>query len=165
MRSRDATPADLGVVVSWVNSQRECELWAGPSIPFPLEPSALSAQLDLRRAANVALDDEHGLVAFGQALPRSPGRAHLARVIVRPNARGRGIGKQLVQALLARAVEAGLSLVTLNVYSDNAAAATLYADLGFRRAERPPDDPASLGTWFMRRSIGRRPADAAVSAS
>ena len=147
-------PSDLEVVTSWIGSQCERALWAGPTVPFPLDPAALPEQIDMAGAINVALDDEQGLAAFGQALLRAPGRAHLARVIVRPDARGRGVGKALVEALLSRAGEARLSLATLNVYSDNAAAATLYSDLGFDRVERPPGDSSSPGTWFMQRSIG-----------
>ena len=164
MRSRDARPADLEVVVEWVTSRQECELWAGPGIYFPLAPRAFSAQIDMRGATNVALDDEGGLVAFGQALRRSPCRAHLARLIVRPDARRRGIGRALVQELLSRAAGAGLSSVTLNVYSDNAAALALYTDLGFRRAERPPGDPPSAGAWFMQRGSGLPASNAGADA-
>jgi len=64
------------------------------------------------------------------------------------------VGGALVEALLSRAGEARLSLATLNVYPDNAAAMTLYSDLGFERAERPVDDLTSPGVWFMRRRIG-----------
>jgi ribosomal protein S18 acetylase RimI-like enzyme len=73
---------------------------------------------------------------------------------VRPDARRRGLGRTLVEALLARAEAADLPLVTLYVYSDNAAATQLYADLGFRRSERPPEDPPSSGSWFMQRVVG-----------
>jgi ribosomal protein S18 acetylase RimI-like enzyme len=154
VHSRIAVPIDLEVVASWIGSRRECELWAGPGVPFPLEPSALPAQIDMPGAMNVALVDGLGLAAFGQAIPRSPGRAHLARVIVRPDVRRQGMGRALVEALLSRAAKAGFSLVTLYVYRDNAAAATLYSDLGFARAERPPGDSASPDSWFLQRSIG-----------
>ncbi len=154
LNSRSAAPDDLAVVAAWVGSQRECELWAGPRVPFPLQPSALAAQIEMADAVNVALDDEQGLAAFGQALHRGQGRAHLARVIVRPGVRRRGLGRALVEALLAHAEAAGLTLVTLYVFSDNAAAIRLYSGLGFRRAERPPEDPPSSGVWFMQRSVG-----------
>ena len=154
VRSRSALPEDLAVVASWVGSRRECELWAGPRVPYPLQPSELAAQIEMADAINVALDDELGLAAFGQAIPRGSGRAHLARIIVRPDARRRGLGRTLVEALLARAEAADLPLVTLYVYSDNAAATQLYADLGFRRSERPPEDPPSSGSWFMQRVVG-----------
>ena len=153
MRSRSAVPADLEVVASWIASQRECALWAGPAVPFPLKLSALADQIGMSGAINVALDDDQGLVAFGQAVPLPLGRAHLARVIVRPGARRRGLGRVLVKALLAWAEAAGLSWVTLNVYRDNVAAAALYAEFGFACGEQPDGDPASPGIWFMRRSI------------
>ena len=151
--SRDAAPADLQVVADWIVSQRECLLWAGQDVPFPLDPSALSAQIGMPDAINVALDDERGLAAFGQAVPLSPERAHLARVIVRPDARRQGVGRALVEALLSRAADAGFSLVTLNVCSDNVVAATPYSDLGFDRAEQPPGGSSSPDSWLMRRII------------
>lgn len=153
VRGRNALPGDLAVVASWVRSGRECESWAGPRIHFPPQLPQLAAQIEMEEAINVALDDEHGLVAFGQALPRGPRRAHLARIIVRPGSRRCGAGRALVEALLARAEAAGFALATLYVYSDNAAAAALYSRLGFRPAERPREDPPSSGVVFMQRAV------------
>jgi hypothetical protein len=55
---------------------------------------------------------------------------------------------------LSRAFEAGATVATLNVYRDNAAAAALYARLGFARAEQPSGESPSHDTWFMQRSLG-----------
>jgi ribosomal-protein-alanine N-acetyltransferase len=154
MRSRNAVPGDLEAVASWIGSQRECALWAGPTVPFPLEPVGLPDQIQMAGATNLAFDDTLGLAAFGQALSKPCGRAHLARVIVRPDLRGQGIGRALVEALLCRAAEAGLTVATLNVHRDNAGAAALYASLGFARAERPSGESPSHDTWYMRRSLG-----------
>ena len=107
-------------------------------------------------AVNVALVDGDGLAAFGQAVPRGSERAHLARVVVRPDARGRGLGKALIEAVLARAAAAGFRRVTLYVYNDNVEATRLYARLGFRRAEPPPEDPPSPDVSFMQRSAVRQ---------
>jgi [ribosomal protein S18]-alanine N-acetyltransferase len=155
VRSRNAVPADLEAVASWIASPRECALWAGPTVPFPLDLSALPEQIGMTSAINVALEDAYGLAAFGQALTRPPGRAHLARVVVRPDARRSGLGRALLKELLARTAAAGLSVVTLNVYRDNLAAVTLYEALGFVRAERPSEDPPAPGAWFMERGGGR----------
>jgi ribosomal protein S18 acetylase RimI-like enzyme len=154
VQCRDAVPADLAVVAPWVGSRRECERWAGPRIPYPLQLSALAVQIEMAEAVNVVLEDEQGIAAFGQALARGPGRAHLGRIIVRPDARRRGLGRILIAALLARAEAAGRPLATLYVYRDNAAAIRLYTSLGFRRSARPPEDPPSSGVWFMQRVAG-----------
>jgi ribosomal protein S18 acetylase RimI-like enzyme len=155
VRSRSAVPSDLEVVAAWIASQRECALWAGPAVAFPLDTAALADQVGMAGAANVALDDGLGLAAFGQALPKPLGRTHLARVIVRPDVRGQGLGRALIEALFSRAAEAGAMVATLNVYRDNLAAVALYASLGFVRAERPSGEPPSHDTWFMQRSLGR----------
>ncbi len=124
-------------------------------------------------ALNVALVDGRGLVAFGQAILKDARRAHLARVIVRPDARSRGWGRTLVEELLARARKSGVSRVTLNVCRDNAAAASLYRSLGFSRVarpegdERPPhgaagrphDDAAPCDAWLMARDLDSHTAD------
>lgn len=154
MDTRHAAAVDLGVVASWIGSARECELWAGPRLRYPLRVDSLAEQLEMSGAFNLALDDERGLVAFGQALLRSPGRVHLARLIVRPNARGRGVGRVLCEALLGRAASAGLVRATLNVYRDNAVALHLYQSLGFRPAARPDDEPRrATDVVFMERRL------------
>lgn len=152
LRARTATPADLAVVATWIGSARKCERWAGPRLPYPLDLDRLPEQLDMGVAISLALVDDEGLAAFGQVLPVEPGRAHLARLIVRPNARGRGVGRVLCRALLRRAAKAGQSSATLYVRRDNAEAVRLYESLGFRRAIDPARR-ASSDTWFMRRSL------------
>ena len=45
--------------------------------------------------------------------------------------RGRGVGKALIQAAIARATERGLSRIELTVHSENKAAQALYTNVGF----------------------------------
>jgi [ribosomal protein S18]-alanine N-acetyltransferase len=150
---RDARPDDLTSVAAWIDSARDCERWAGPRVPYPLDLDALPQQIAMAEALNIALVDERGLAGFGQALSRGPGRAHLTRVIVRPNVRGSGLGRVLCQALLDRSAAAGLTLATLYVYRDNPAAARLYASLGFKQAECPAGEQPSAETVFMQRTL------------
>jgi ribosomal protein S18 acetylase RimI-like enzyme len=59
---------------------------------------------------------------------------HIGRVIgmmVRPEARRRGIGALLLEACIAEARRAGLELLTLSVTAENAAAIRLYERHGF----------------------------------
>jgi ribosomal protein S18 acetylase RimI-like enzyme len=62
--------------------------------------------------------------------------AHVAQLAVAPCARRTGLARQLLSAAFAAVEAAGLSSVTLMVDAGNAAAATLYADLGFTERAR-----------------------------
>jgi ribosomal protein S18 acetylase RimI-like enzyme len=55
-------------------------------------------------------------------------------IAVVPNARGKGIGKALLEALLAQAKEAGHSAISLSVDKLNQGAIRLYEQHAFRRA-------------------------------
>jgi ribosomal-protein-alanine acetyltransferase len=57
--------------------------------------------------------------------------AEIMTVAVAASARGRGLGRRLMEALLAEAKSAQLSQVMLEVAVDSAAAIALYRSLGF----------------------------------
>jgi ribosomal protein S18 acetylase RimI-like enzyme len=73
------------------------------------------------------------LANLGETNPRT---AHLTDLYVRPEARRRGVGKELLAAVAAAARDAGLAHLTLEVGSDNAAARVVYDRLGFREVQR-----------------------------
>ena len=56
---------------------------------------------------------------------------HVIGMMVRREARGQGIGRLLLEALVAEARRAGLELLTLTVTAGNAMAIALYASNGF----------------------------------
>jgi len=80
--------------------------------------------------------------------------AELQRVMVRPQARGRGLGRALVAALEVEAVMAGRPLLRLQIGVRQRPAIRLYEGLGFRRcgpfAECRPD-PFSV---YMEKLLG-----------
>jgi len=61
-------------------------------------------------------------------------------IAVRPETRGKGIGRQLLNAVAEEARALGCCKLTLEVRADNLRAQALYKDVGFQ-----PTDP---GTWF-----------------
>jgi ribosomal protein S18 acetylase RimI-like enzyme len=65
-----------------------------------------------------------------------PDAAEMKRLYVRDSFRGLGLGRQLAEAMLDRAREAGYACVLLDTLDDMEAARTLYEDLGFK--EVPP---------------------------
>jgi ribosomal protein S18 acetylase RimI-like enzyme len=56
---------------------------------------------------------------------------HVIGMMVRPEARGAGLGTLLVEACIAEARHAGLEMLTLTVTADNAGAVRLYERHGF----------------------------------
>jgi ribosomal protein S18 acetylase RimI-like enzyme len=72
------------------------------------------------------------LVAIGADTRRpSTGVAHIASIATRQAARGRGLGAAVTAWLTRQIFAEGAQLVTLGMYSDNAAAQRLYTRLGF----------------------------------
>jgi putative acetyltransferase len=65
-----------------------------------------------------------------------PNACEMKRLYVRPQFRGLGLGRQLVEETMEAAREAGYACVLLDTLDDMEAARGLYGDLGF--AEVPP---------------------------
>ena len=57
--------------------------------------------------------------------------AHVTNVAIREDLRGRGLGKQLMQALIQLAADSGMIWMTLEVRRSNTVAQGLYRKLGF----------------------------------
>ena len=76
----------------------------------------------------------------------------LENIVVAPAARGKGLGRHLLAALVAAAHEAGSQLVFLEVRESNTAARKLYESSGFQQTGRrksyyanPPEDAIVYG--------------------
>lgn len=133
MTLQAAEKSDLSKVLNWLNSEWELRMWAGPKVRYPATPE--SAWSDMEASQNNAytlVDAEHVAIGFGQILPRDDNALHLARLIVDPESRGQGIGRNLCIALMKIGAEKNhVEYFTLNVYESNKAAVRLYQSLGF----------------------------------
>jgi len=85
----------------------------------------------------VALDGER-IVGWCDALPGDFGTSHIGRMSIGiiKGYRRRGIGRQLMEATIARARETGLEKLELTVYSSNEAAIALYLKFNFEEEGR-----------------------------
>jgi len=74
------------------------------------------------------------LIAYGEVwIDESAGECELARLIVKPTVRGRGIGRRLAEKLAAVATTFGLDVAFIRVLPENEPASTCYRHAGFQR--------------------------------
>jgi L-amino acid N-acyltransferase len=107
----------------------------------------------------VALDDDAdggdgsgdavGFATFGPFRPHD-GYRHTVElsVYVRGDQRGRGVGRMLVEALIALARQRGAHVMVAAIESGNAASIRLHERLGFERAGTLRQVGAKFGTWL-----------------
>lgn len=137
---RDFEPADDAALISWLPTPDAVLWWTGPMLTFPLDSAQLDLVRDLPGGREWTAVDEHGVSVghIGLVLP-GPTVARVVRVIVDPGQRGRGLGRQLMEAVIDRAASLGVTTLTLNVVAANATAIGLYSSLGFEDRGVHPD--------------------------
>ncbi|MEU8071777.1 ribosomal protein S18-alanine N-acetyltransferase [Micromonospora sp. NPDC049151] len=79
----------------------------------------------------VATDDDGAVLGYAGLAVAPPDEAWVQNVAVRRDAHRRGIGRLLLEALLAEAARRGVRSTLLEVAADNAPAQRLYATYGF----------------------------------
>ncbi len=149
LRFRPAKSADLPLVVSWLRNAVDCRRWAGTGVSFPPTTASLIREISFTPDNSFSLDEKDELVGFGQLIRKTKRRLHTSRVIVTPQRRGNGLGRNLCRALIERTLELGYPRISLYVYQDNPAAFNLYQSLGFREMDRPKEDKRVKDTIYM----------------
>lgn len=126
-----ATHAEL--VAGWSRSAEEADRWASRAEhPFPA--SALITWWEDTDVQPWLLVDPDGVpVAYGEVWDdEDEAEVELARLIVDPDRRRRGVGRRLVDELVALARNTGRAACFLRVAPGNLAALALYRSAGFR---------------------------------
>ncbi|MFJ2594815.1 GNAT family N-acetyltransferase [Streptomyces erythrochromogenes] len=129
-------------VAGWPASAGEVAMWCGRQ-EFPVPAQTITDwQLDTDVRAHVLVEDDR-VVGYGELwFDSEEDEVELARIIVAPDTRGTGRGRELVRGLLARAVGAGYRDVFMRVHPDNERALRCYRGAGFT-----PVDPALAESW------------------
>lgn len=95
----------------------------------------------------LAADEAHAVGCVG-VRPLADGICEMKRLYVRPDARGRGVARKLVEAAIAFGKAANYHTIRLDTLPTMAAAQQLYRQLGFREVEAYRYNPVP-GTSFM----------------
>ena len=130
-----AAVVELGGAVGWLHVPDEAETAA-----FLDEQLALAARGD----GAVAVGYAGGVAqAFGVwnrfHAPVIRQNAEIRKVMTHPDARGRGLGREVVVALTAHAQDAGIEVLMLDARGNNHGAHVLYESLGFARCGVIPE--------------------------
>ena len=130
---RPAEPRDADAVTAIYNhgiEQREATFETRPR-----HPDEIVAWLDERRPFLVATDETGRVLGFARVSAYSVRSAYAGvgehGVYVDPEARGRGVGRDLMQALAEAAEEAGYYKLTSRVFTTNGASLALHRVAGF----------------------------------
>ncbi len=164
---RDATEAEVPGILDIYN-----EVLATSTAIFSDTPTTVEERLEWFRARRelgypvlVATDGSAvlGFASFGDF--RSwPGYRHTVEhsVHVRADVRGRGVGRELMGALVDRASALGKHVMVAGVDAENVASIRLHERLGFQRAGTLHQVGCKFGRWldltFLELRLDARPA-------
>lgn len=98
----------------------------------------IRAELDSDLAEVLLLEAPPGHPLASAFLRLVADEAELLRIAVRPEARGRGLGRRILLTVLSRMAAGGARVCHLEVSSTNVEARRLYASAGFRRLGTRP---------------------------
>ncbi|MFH8486701.1 GNAT family N-acetyltransferase [Streptomyces longisporoflavus] len=144
-----AVAADAATVAGWPASADEVALWCGMR-EFPVAARVVAGwQLGEDVRGHVLVKRER-LLAYGEVwCDEEEDEAELARIIVAPDVRGRGVGRSLVRGLAGLALRVGYTEIFMRVHPGNAAALRCYRRAGFL-----PVDPALAAEWNAPQPVG-----------
>ena len=158
---RPATAGDVGPLAALNDA-------AAPAVNA-LGADGLAAHLPACDVALVA-EDDGAVVGFVLALApgsdyasenyawfsaRRPGSLYVDRVVVAPAASGRGVGRTLYDAVVARAAELGLRTVTCEVNLDppNPESLAFHARMGFERVGEQVTKGGTVRVALLERAV------------
>ena len=96
--------ADAQDIAGWVSSADEARWWGGHTVAWPVDPSISCAWHADADVQPFVLRKEGALLAYGEVwVDDDEQEVELGRIIVRPERRGRGVGRLVVSRLLDQA--------------------------------------------------------------
>jgi GNAT superfamily N-acetyltransferase len=129
---RDFVPSDYPELISWFPNEPALDLFSGGTAHWPLTIEQISARADSREVDAFTAVMESG-TAFGHVefVRETAERVRLARLVIAPEFRGRGLTAHLLDHASAHARARGYRWLSLLVVPGNSPAMRSYARAGF----------------------------------
>jgi ribosomal protein S18 acetylase RimI-like enzyme len=130
---RDANKKDLDLLHR-LRDEFQQELDKPPYFDEPWETVAQDVDDTIANGIAVIAEEDGEAVGYALAsvVPQTPIRGHLYDLFVHVDARGRGVGRELIAAVAERLKQHGVTHLSLDVALTNDSARRLYERLGFR---------------------------------
>lgn len=134
---RPAIKADLAEILHFPLDKTEL-FYFFPSATYPLTLEQLETQLSVRHDSTVMLENsllqKNEIIGFANFYNvENRNIAFIGNVIIKPEKRGQGLGKKLVQTMIASGFkQLNLKEVHLSCYNQNTPALLFYMHLGFK---------------------------------
>ena len=160
---RDATAADAAAICAVYNHavRETTAIWNDAEVDAANRAAWLVERQGVGLPVIVAERDGTvvGYATYGPFRPHDGYRFTVENsVYVAQAARGGGVGRALMAALVERARTAGLHVMVAGIEAENAASIRLHAALGFLEAGRLPQVGTKFGRWldllFMQLQLG-----------
>jgi ribosomal protein S18 acetylase RimI-like enzyme len=150
MKIENASMQDAREVMNWFPDKESVMLWGSPYTRYPLREETFFDDIYWDRIeSRVARGMQGELLAFGQFYPKLA-RCHLARLVVNPEFRRRGVGLNFIDSLMTHGGEhLNTSEFSLYVMTVNKPAWHCYKSLGFHMEPYPHGDPHLDNCVFM----------------
>ena len=150
MKIETARMEDAREVMTWFPDKESVMLWGSPYTRSPLNEETFFEDIYWNRIeSRVARGEQGELLAFGQFYPKLA-RCHLARLVVNPEFRRRGVGLQFIEQLMEHGgAEMNTEEFSLYVMTSNKPAWHCYKSLGFNMQPYPHGDPHLDNCVFM----------------
>lgn len=154
MLIRAAIQDDLPIICDIYNDAvaNTTAIWNDTLVDVANRTAWLKARTDVGYPVLVAVSDEGdviGYASFGD-WRAFDGYRHTVEhsVYVHKDRRGGGIGRKLMEALIAEAERLGKHVMIAGIESENAASIRLHAQLGFEDTDRLREVGTKFGRWL-----------------
>jgi RimJ/RimL family protein N-acetyltransferase len=139
---RDFVPSDYSELISWFPDEAAVSLFSGGTAQWPLTIEQLSARVESQEAESfTAILGSETAIGHIEFVRETAERVRLARLVIAPEHRGRGLTAFLLDSASEYARASGFRWMTLLVVPDNLPAMRAYARAGFIGVGASPTRP------------------------